>query len=83
MVYLQCLLLTPSHLQLFPAGVDLLQGAGILHAQVDIRDGKLVCKIIDHFHPILHGGELLFEQLKSNAQRHRHRAGEKRKEAGE
>lgn len=60
--------LASHHLQLLPARVDLLQAAGVLHGQVDIGDGELVCEVIDHLHPILHGGELLLEELRYHIQ---------------
>lgn len=60
--------LASHHLQLLPARVDLLQAAGVLHGQVDIGDGELMCEVIDHLHPILHGGELLLEELRYHIQ---------------
>lgn len=65
--------LASHHLQLLPARVDLLQAAGVLHGQVDIGDGELVCEVIDHLHPILHGGELLLEELQYHIQGERAR----------
>lgn len=49
------------YLQLFPPDVDLLQGSGILHWQVHIRNGKLMGQIIHQLYSIFHGGDFFFE----------------------
>lgn len=56
----------PSHelyLEHFPSAVEMLQGAGVLHWQMDVGDGQLVGQIIDVLHALLHLGQLLFKQL--------------------
>ena len=51
----------PPHLQHFPSAVEMLQGPGILHRQMNIGDGQLVSQIIDLLHALLHLGELLLK----------------------
>lgn len=41
----------------------MLQGAGVLHRQMDVRDCQLVGQIIDVLHALLHLGQLLLKQL--------------------
>lgn len=57
----------PTHelyLQHFPSAVEVLQGTGVLHGQMDVRDGQLVGQIIDVLHALLHLGQLLLKQLR-------------------
>lgn len=57
----------PTHelyLQHFPSVVEVLQGTGVLHGQMDVRDGQLVGQIIDVLHALLHLGQLLLKQLR-------------------
>lgn len=49
------------YLQHFPSAVEVLQGAGVLHRQMDIGDGQLVGKIIDVLHALLHLRQLLLK----------------------
>lgn len=51
------------YLQHFPSAVEMLQGAGVLHGQMDVRDCQLVGQIIDVLHALLHLGQLLLKQL--------------------
>lgn len=53
------------YLQHFPSAVEMLQGAGILHGQMDVRDCQLVGQIIDVLHALLHLGQLLLKQLQA------------------
>lgn len=67
------------YLKQFPSAVEMLQGAGILHRQMDIRDGQLVGQIIDVLHALLHLGQLLFKQLQpwdAASRRQKHRQGD-------
>lgn len=57
----------PSHelyLQHFPSAVEMLQGTGVLHGQMDVSDCQLVGQIIDVLHALLHLGQLLLKQLR-------------------
>ena len=49
------------YLKHFPSAVEMLQGAGVLHRQMDIGDGQLVGQIIDVLHALLHLGQLLLK----------------------
>lgn len=54
------------YLQHFPSAVEMLQGAGVLHGQMDVRDCQLVGQIIDVLHTLLHLGQLLLKQLQGS-----------------
>lgn len=41
----------------------MLQGAGVLHGQMHVRDCQLVGQIVDVLHALLHLGQLLLKQL--------------------
>lgn len=49
------------YLKHFPSAVEMLQGTGVLHRQMDIRDRQLVGQIIDVLHALLHLGQLLLK----------------------
>lgn len=49
------------YLKHFPSAVEVLQGAGVLHRQMNIGDGQLVGKIVDVLHALLHLGQFLFK----------------------
>lgn len=49
------------YLKHFPSAVEMLQGAGVLHRQMDIGDRQLVGQIIDVLHALLHLGQLLLK----------------------
>lgn len=49
------------YLKHFPSAVEVLQGAGIFHRQMDIGDRQLVGQIIDVLHAFLHLGKLLLK----------------------
>lgn len=53
------------YLQHFPSAVEMLQGAGVLHGQMDVRDCQLVGQIINVLHALFHLGQLLLEQLQA------------------
>lgn len=62
----------PSHelyLQHFPSAVELLQGSGVLHGQMDVGDCQLMGQIVDVLHALLHLGQLLLKQLREKAVR--------------
>lgn len=51
------------YLKHFPSAVEMLQGPGVLHRQMDIRDCQLVGQLIDLLHALFHLREFLLEQL--------------------
>lgn len=60
----------PSHelyLQHFPSAVEVLQGSGVLHRQMDVGDCQLMGQIVDVLHALLHLGQLLLKQLPERA----------------